>query len=105
MRDALQLIGGAPPELSLSRPYFAAHIVDEAGRVDSQLGSSAESTFISNAFSGSFNRAPGQPSPKFASMKERCETLREFFPQGSAGRRFFDRASRCRRRNAEPRAP
>jgi hypothetical protein len=64
---------------------------EEAGRVDLQLGSSAESTFISNALSGSFNRAPGQPSPKFASMKERCETLREFFPQGSAGRRLFDR--------------
>jgi hypothetical protein len=91
VRDALQLIGGAPPELSLSRPYFAAHIVDEAGRVDTQLGTSSESTFISNALSGFFNRAPGQPSGKFASMKERCETLRTFFPQGSAGYRLFDR--------------
>ena len=62
VRDALQLIGGAPPELPLSRPYFAARIVEEAGHVDSQLGSSAESTFISNAFSGSFSRAPGQPN-------------------------------------------
>lgn len=91
VRDALHLIGGAPPELLLSRPHFAAHIVEEAARVDSQLGSSAESAFLGNALSGSFNRAPGQPSPKFASMKERCETLREFFPQGSAGRRLFDR--------------
>jgi hypothetical protein len=91
VRDALQLVGGAPPELSLSHPHFAAHIVEEAGRVDSQLGSSAESVFISNALSGSFNRAPGQPSPKFASMKERCETLRTIFPQGSAGYRLFDR--------------
>ena len=24
-------------------------------------------------------------------MKERCEIFREFFPEGSAGRRLFDR--------------
>jgi hypothetical protein len=90
-RDALQLIGGAPPQLSLTRPYFVVHIVEEAGRLDLQLGSSAESVFISNALSGPFNRASGQSSPKFLSMKDRCETLREFFQIGSAGRRLFDR--------------
>jgi hypothetical protein len=89
-RDALQLIGGAPPELALSRPHFAVHIVEEAGRVDPQLGTSAESAFISNALSGHFSRASGQLSPKFLSMKDKSESLREFFSQGSAGRRLFD---------------
>jgi hypothetical protein len=91
VRDALQLIGGAPPELALSRPHFAVHIVEEAGRVDPQLGTSAESVFISNALSGPFSRPSGQPSPKFLSMKDRSESLRDLFPQGSTGRRVFDR--------------
>ena len=91
VRDALQLMGGAPPELALSRPHFAVHIVEEAGRVDPQLGTSAESVFISNAQSGPFSRPSGQPSPKFLSMKDRSKSLRDLFPQGSAGRRVFDR--------------
>jgi hypothetical protein len=91
VRDALQLIGGAPPELALSRPHFAVHIVEEAGRVDTQLGALAESVFISNALSGPFSRPSGQPSPKFLSMKDRSESLRDLFPQDSTGRRVFDR--------------
>lgn len=91
VRDALQLLGGAPPELALSRPHFAVHIVEEAGRVDPQLGTSAESVLLTNAQTGPFNRASGQPSPKFQSMKEKSESLRDLFPQGSTGRRLFER--------------
>jgi hypothetical protein len=36
-------------------------------------------------------RASGQPSPKFLSMKGRCEALRDIFPADSTGNRFFSR--------------
>lgn len=91
VRDTLQLLGGAPPELALSRPQFAVHIVEESGRVDPQLGALAESVFLSNAQTGSFNRAPGQASPKFSSMREKSEGLSNLFPPGSPGRRMYTR--------------
>jgi hypothetical protein len=91
VRDALRLLGGAPPELALSRPHFAVHIIEEAGRVDPQLGISAESVLLTNAQTGPFNRESGQPSPKLLSMKDRSDSLRDLFPQGSTGRRLFDR--------------
>jgi len=91
VRDALQLIGGAPPELALSRPHFAVHVIEESRRVDAQLGVSAESILLTNAQTGPFNRASGQPSPKYLSMKERSARLSELFPQGSSGTRLFTR--------------
>jgi hypothetical protein len=91
VRDALQVIGGAPPELALSHPQFAAHIIHEARQVDSQLGTLAESTFVSNALSGPSSRPSGQPSPKLMSMKGKSEWLRDLFPQASTERRLFDR--------------
>jgi hypothetical protein len=90
-RIALALLGGAPPELALSRPNFAVHVIDECQRVDAQLGVMAESVLLTNAQTGSFNRASGQPSPKYLSMKERSEALSELFPQGSSGNRMFAR--------------
>ena len=42
----------------------------------------AESVLLTNAQTGPFNRASGQPSPKYVSMKERSETLRDLFPRG-----------------------
>jgi len=75
----------------LSRPHFAVHIVDEAGRVDPQLGASAESVLLTNAQTGPFNRASGQPSPKFMSIENRSESLSDLFPLGSTGRRLFER--------------
>jgi hypothetical protein len=91
VRIALQLLGGAPPELALSRPHFAVHVIEECRRVDAQLGVSAESVLLTNAQIGPFDRAPGQPSGKYLSMKERSEALSELFPQGSSGNRLFTR--------------
>src|SRR6266704_3479132 len=80
-----------PPELALTRPHFAIHVIEECGRVEAQLGVSAESVLLTNAQTGPFNRASGQPSPKYLSMKERSETLSALFPQGSSGNRVFTR--------------
>jgi hypothetical protein len=90
-RIAFALLGGAPPELALSRPNFAVHVIEESRRADAQLGVSAESILLTNAQTGPFNRASGQPSPKYLSMKERSETLSELFAQGSSGNRLFTR--------------
>jgi len=90
-RIALALLGGAPPELALSRPHFAVHVIQECQRVDAQLGVMAESVLLTNAQTGPFNRTSGQPSPKYLSMRERSETLRDLFPQGSSGNRLFSR--------------
>jgi hypothetical protein len=67
------------------------HVIEECRRVDAQLGVSAESVLLTNAQIGPFNRAPGQPSGKYLSMKERSEALSELFPQGSSGNRLFTR--------------
>jgi len=91
VRIALQLLGGAPPELALSQPHFAVHVIEECGRAEAQLGVSAESIFLTNAQTGPFNRVSGQPSPKYLLMKEKSETLRDLFPQGSPGNRLFSR--------------
>jgi hypothetical protein len=88
---ALQLIEGGPNELALSRPWFAVHVIEECGQIGSQLGGLAESVLLTNAHTGPFNRTPGQPSPKYASMKERSDTLRDLFHQGSSGNRLFSR--------------
>jgi hypothetical protein len=90
-RIALQLIEGGPNELALSRPCFAVHVIEECGQIGSQLGGLAESVLLTNAHTGPFNRTSGQPSPKYVSMKEKSETLRDLFPQGSSGNRFFSR--------------
>ena len=90
-RIALALLGGAPPELALSSPHFVVHMIEECQRVDAQLGVMAESVVLTNAQTGPFNRSSGQPSPKYLSMKERSETLRDLFSQGSSGNRLFSR--------------
>jgi len=69
------LIEGAPPELALARPDFALHVIEECRRVSAQLGELAESILVGNTQTGPFNRAPGQPSPKYLSLKERGEAL------------------------------
>lgn len=40
---------------------------------------------------GPFNRTPGQPSPKYLSLKEKGAALRGNYPEGSTGRRLFTR--------------
>jgi len=82
---------GGPNELALSRTCFAVHVIQEYGQKGSQLGGLAESVLLTNAHTGPFNRTPGQPSPRYVSMKERSETLRDLFPQGSSGNRLFSR--------------
>ena len=89
VRIALMLIEGAPPDLALTRPDFAVHVIEECARVSGQLGELAESILVGNAQTGPFNRTPGQPSPKYLSLKERSEALRGNFPEGSTGYRLF----------------
>ena len=85
VRGALQLLEGAPPELALSHPLFAVHVIEESRRVDPQFGTAAESILVGNTQSGAFNRTPGQPSPKYASLKERSGALRDGFAPGIYG--------------------
>jgi len=89
VRIALQILGGAPPELALSRPHFAVHVIEECQKAEAQLGVSAESVLLTNAQTGPFNRASGQPSPKYLSMKQKSEALRDLFALGSSGNRLF----------------
>jgi hypothetical protein len=91
IRIALQLIEGAPPEFALSQPDFAVQVIEKCRRVDAKLGELAESVLLVNSQTGSFNRAPGQPSPRYVSLKDRSETLRAKFAPGSAGNRLFTR--------------
>src|SRR5262249_43657811 len=80
-----------PPEFALSQPDFAVQVIEKCRRADSKLGESAESILVGNSLTGSFNRAPGQPSPRYVSLKERSEALRNNFTAGSAGNRLFTR--------------
>jgi hypothetical protein len=91
IRIALQLIEGAPPEFALSQPDFAVQVIEKCRRVDAKLGELAESVLLVNSQTGSFNRAPGQPSPRYVSLKDKSETLRAKFAPGSAGNRLFTR--------------
>jgi hypothetical protein len=91
VRIALMLIEGAPTELALARPDFSLHVIDECRRVSVQLGELAESILVGNTQTGPFNRTPGQPSPKYLSLKQRGEELRVSYPEGSTGRRLFTR--------------
>ena len=91
VRIALMLIEGAPPDLALTRPDFAVHVIEGCARVSGQLGELAESILVGNTQTGPFNRTPGQPSPKYLSLKERSEATRGNFPAGSIGHRLFTR--------------
>jgi hypothetical protein len=88
---AVDLIAEAPPEFALARPYFAIHVIEHCKRFDNDLGKRATSVLIGNAHSGSFQRAAGQPSPRYLSMKERAAALRDKFPGDSIGWTFFSR--------------
>lgn len=91
IRIALQLIEGAPSEFALNQPDFAVQVIEKCRGVDAKLGELAESVLLVNSQTGSFNRAPGQPSPRYISLKERSEAYRERFAAGSAGHRLFTR--------------
>jgi hypothetical protein len=91
VRIALMLIEGAPPELALARPDFAVHVIEECRRVSAPLAELAESILVGNTQTGSFNRAPGQPSPKYLSLKETGEALSRNYAEGTTGHRLFTR--------------
>jgi len=91
VRIAIALIDGAPPELAIARPDFAVHVIEECGRVSAQLGAQVESALVVNTQTGAFNRTPGQPSPKYSSLKDRSEALRGGFAIESIGHRLFTR--------------
>jgi hypothetical protein len=91
IRIALHIIEGAPPEFALSQPDFAVQVIEKCRLVDAKLGDLAESILLVNSQTGSFNRAPGQPSPRYVSLKDRSETLRTKFAAGSTGNRLFTR--------------
>jgi hypothetical protein len=90
-KAAIGLLEGAPAELALNCPMFAAHVVDECERASHQLGEYAFSALLGNAHSGGFQRAPGQPSPKYLTMRDRSAALQESFPAGSLGRRLYQK--------------
>jgi len=91
VRIALALIEGAPPDFALTQPDFAVRVIEECGRVSAQLGELAESILVGHTQTGPYNRMPGQPSPKYLSLKETSEAMREKFPAGSIGHRLFTR--------------
>lgn len=91
LKAAIGLLAGAPPELALSHPAFAVHVIEECARVGQELGDEAASTLIGNAHTGGFQRVPGQPSPKYLMMKDRSAALRGSFDRGSVGYSIFSR--------------
>jgi hypothetical protein len=91
MRAAIGLMGDAPSGLALSRPYFAAHVLNICAGVDHDLLERASSTLISNAHTGGFSRTPGSPSPKFQQMEQQSSALRDQFPLGSVAYQFFSK--------------
>ena len=88
---AIELFGGGPPGIALSHPYFAIHLIQECDRLDLALGERMASALITNAHIGSFQRIPGQPSPKFLAMKSRAAMIRDIFVSGSSSHGFFGR--------------
>jgi hypothetical protein len=88
---AIELLTGAPAELALNRPSFAVHMIEECERVSHELGDRATSALIGNAHGGAFNRAAGQPSPRYLTMRARSAALRDTFTPGSTGSRLFAR--------------
>ena len=88
---AADLLAEAPRELAFARPHFAIHVIENCERFDDELGKRAISMLIGNAYSGSFNRVAGQPSPQYLSMRERAAALRDNFPSDSTGWVFFSR--------------
>lgn len=88
---AIGLLGGAPPGLALNRPWFAVHVIEECGRVSQEHGQKAASLLIGNAHEGAFQRAVGQPSPRYLTMRDRSAALRDAFPPDSCGRQLFQR--------------
>ena len=91
LRAAIELLGGAPSELALIRPRFAVHMIEEGERLGRDLAERAASVLIANAHTGAFQRAAGQPSPKYLAMSERSKVLRDSFAPDSIGYRFFAR--------------
>ena len=91
MRSALELTSGAPSELALTRPYFAVHLLELCEQIDHTLAEQASSVLIGNAHTGSFQRTPGSPSPKYQRLEQRAATLRDQFIPGSIGHRLFSK--------------
>lgn len=86
---AIGLLGGAPPGLALNHPWFAVQVIEECGRISHELGQKAASLLIGNAHKGAFQRAVGQPSPRYLAMRDRSAALRDAFSAGSSGKQLF----------------
>jgi len=91
IRAIINLISSAPQEFALARPFFALHAIEECQPVDEDLGRRAASVLIGNAHAGAFQRAVGQPSPRYVAMGERAGELRDKFTPGTIGHQFFSR--------------
>jgi hypothetical protein len=91
LRAAIGLLAGAPPELALSRPSFAVHVIQECEHIDHELGDRAASALIGNAHGGAYQRAGGQPSPRYLTLRDRSAVLRDAFASDSVGNRLFAR--------------
>jgi hypothetical protein len=89
VKAAVLLLGEAPSGLTLARPYFVVHIIEACEQVDPDLARRAFSNFLTNPHLGGFQRSPGSPSPKFQQMERRAAALRDLFPIGSTGYKFF----------------
>jgi hypothetical protein len=103
-REGFRKREGAPPEVALSRAAFAVHVIEECRRASGQLGELAESILVANTQPGPFNRVPGQPSPKYSSLRERSEATCGDLPAGSTARRLFARIRDAANRKTESRA-
>jgi hypothetical protein len=91
VQAAIELLGSCPQELALSHPFFTIHVIDACACLRRDLGEAAVSTIISNCHVGSFNRATGQPSPRYLAMKDRSIKLRDVFQPGSIGHKLFSK--------------
>jgi Domain of unknown function (DUF4062) len=91
MRAAIELTSGAPSELALTRPYFAVHLLELCEQIDHTLLELGSSVLIGNAHTGSSQRIPGSPSPKYQGLEQRAATLRDQFIAGSIAHRFFSK--------------
>jgi hypothetical protein len=85
----LELLSKAPPEFSLSCPFFDVHVVEICAEGGEELLNEALSTLVTNTHVGIWSSTPGQAPPKFVSVRDRACRFEAAFQPGTPAHLMF----------------
>ncbi len=89
IRHAAQLVSGANPGFLFDKLEFTSNLLVRASEAGHKCYLTVCGTLSGIAISGSYSRAPGQPSPRHVALKERALKVADQYDHGTPANSFF----------------